>query len=262
MNTNFETIKSEILRRAKEAHACTEQFSRAYKSEDMAQLCTVIKDNFRWACNNKVLTVDLLEQYEIEFAEHEIYVNISVERGFMLCDSATVKAWGNATVKACDSATVKAWGSATVKACDSATVKACDSATVEACDSATVEACDNATVKACDNATVEAWDSATVKAWGNATVEAWGNATVKAWGNATVKAWGNATVKACDSATVEAWGNATVKACDNATVEAWGNAYCTSYSTIECKLSDNAIYRMRSSNTVYYTSDDIKFEKQ
>lgn len=46
MNTNFETIKSEILRRAKEAHACTEQYSRAYKSENMAQLCAVIKDNF------------------------------------------------------------------------------------------------------------------------------------------------------------------------------------------------------------------------
>ena len=120
MNTNFKTIKSEILRRAKDAHACTEQFSRAYKSEDMAQLCTVIKDNFWWACNNKVLTVDLLEQYKIEFAEHEIYVNISVERGFMLCDSATVKAWGNATVKACDNATVEAWGNATVKACDNA----------------------------------------------------------------------------------------------------------------------------------------------
>ncbi len=190
MNTNFETIKSEILRRAKDAHACTEQFSRAYKSEDMAQLCTVIKDNFWWACNNKVLTVDLLEQYKIEFAEHEIYVNISVERGFMLCDNATVKAYGNATVKAC--------GSATVEACGSATVEACDSATVEA--------------------------------------------------------WGSATVEACDSATV--------KACDSATVKAWGNAYCTSYSTIECKLSDNAIYRVRSSNTVYYASDDIKFEKQ
>ncbi len=158
MNTNFETIKSEILRRAKEAHACTEQFSRAYKSENMAQLCTVIKDNFWWACNNKVLTVDLLEQYKIEFAEHEIYVNVSVERGFMLCDSATVKAYG--------------------------------------------------------------------------------------------------------SATVEAYGSATVKAYDSATVEAWDNAYCTSYSTIECKLSDNAIYRVRSSNIVYYASDDIKFEKQ
>ena len=139
MNTNFETIKSEILRRAKEAHACTEQFSRAYKSENMAQLCTVIKDNFRWACNNKVLTVDLLEQYKIEFSEHEIYVNVSVERGFMLCDSATVEAYGNATVEAYDSATV------------------------EACDNATVEACDSATVKAYGNATVEAYDSATGK---------------------------------------------------------------------------------------------------
>ena len=184
MNTNFKTIKSEILRRAKDAHACTEQFSRAYKSEDMAQLCTVIKDNFWWACNNKVLTVDLLEQYKIEFAEHEIYVNISVERGFMLCDSATVKAWGNATVKACDNATVKAWGNATVKACDNATV----------------EAWGNATVKACDNATVKAWDSATVKACDSATVEAWGNATVKACDNAYCTSYSTIECKLSDNA--------------------------------------------------------------
>ena len=106
---------------------------------------------------------------------------------------------------------------------------------------------------ASDNATVKAWDNATVKAWGNATVKAWGNATVKAWGNATVKAWGNATV--------EAWDNATVEASGSATVEAWGSTYITSYSIIECKLNEKAIYRIRESNTIRYTSDNIKFEK-
>ena len=96
---------------------------------------------------------------------------------------------------------------------------------------------------------------------GNATVKASGNATVEASGNATVKAWGNATVEASGNATVEAWGNATVEAWDNATVEAWGNAYITSYLTVECKLSDNTIYRIRESNTIRYTSDNIKFER-
>ena len=188
--TNFEAIKAEILNRAKAARACTEQYGRAYKSETLQELCNVIKDNFHWCFDNKVITPDLLMQYREDFAQNDIFINISVQSGFLLCDNATVEAWGNATV----------------------------------------EARGNATVKACDNATVEAW----------------GNATVKAWGNATVKAWGNATVEACD----------------NATVEARGNAYCTSYCAIECKLLDNAIYRVRSTNTIYYSSDKINFIKQ
>ena len=204
--TDFEAIKAEILNRAKAAKACTEQYSRAYKSETLQELCSVIKDNFRWCFNNKVITSNLLMQYREDFAQNDIFINISVRSGFLLCDNATVKAWGNATVEACDNATVEAWGNATVEACD------------------------------------------------NATVKAWGNATVKACDNATVKAWGNATVKA--------WGNATVEACDNATVEAWDNAYCTSHRIIECKLSNNAIYRVKSTNTVYYSSDNINFIKQ
>ena len=196
--TDFEAIKAEILNRAKAAKACTEQYSRAYKSETLQELCSVIKDNFRWCFNNKVITSNLLMQYREDFAQNDIFINISVRSGFLLCDNATVKACGNATV----------------------------------------EACDNATVKACGNATVEACGNATVKAWDNATVKAWDNATVKTWGNATVEAWDNVTVEACD------------------------NAYCTSHRIIECKLSNNAIYRVKSTNTVYYSSDNINFIKQ
>ena len=164
--TDFEAIKAEILNRAKAAKACTEQYSRAYKSETLQELCSVIKDNFRWCFNNKVITSNLLMQYREDFAQNDIFINISVRSGFLLCDNATVKACGNATVKAC----------------------------------------------------------------------------------------GNAAVEAC--------GNATVEACDNATVEACDNAYCTSHRIIECKLSNNAIYRVKSTNTVYYSSDNINFIKQ
>ena len=58
--TDFEDIKAEILNRAKAAKACTEQYSRAYKSETLQELCSVIKDNFNWWVNNKVITSDLL----------------------------------------------------------------------------------------------------------------------------------------------------------------------------------------------------------
>jgi len=228
--TDFEDIKAEILNRAKAAKACTEQYSRAYKSETLKELCSVIKDNFNWCFNNKVITSNLLMQYREDFAQNDIFINISVRSGFLLCDNATVEAWGNATVEAYGNVTVEAYGNATV------------------------EAYGNATVKAWDNATVKAWDNATVEAYGNVTVEAWDNATVEAWGNATVEAWGNATVEAC--------GNVTVEACGNVTVEAWDNAYCTSHCIIECKLSNNAIYRVKSTNTVYYSSDNINFIKQ
>ena len=213
MDINFNLIKDEILRRAKEARACAEQYARAYKAETMQDLCNVIKDNFDWAYRNMVIDTALLMLYRDDFAKNGIFVNTSVSKGYLLCDNATVRAYGNATVRAYGNATVEALG--------------------------------NATVRACDNATVEAW--------GNATVEAWGNATVEACDNATVEALGNATVEACD--------NATVEACDNATVEALGNAYVSSYAIVECKLSENAIYRVRSTQTVFYASDNITFKK-
>ena len=57
----------------------------------------------------------------------------------------------------------------------------------------------------------------------------------------------------CDNATVEAW--------DNATVKAWDNAYVSSYAIVECKLSGNAIYRIRRDNIIRFASDSLKFEK-
>jgi len=203
------------------AGACTEQYGRAYRSNVLPELCEVIKDNFCWCCSTNVINADFIVQYREDFARNKIYANISVESGYLLCDNATVEACGNATVEACDNATVEACGNATVEACDNATVRAYGNATVEACGNATVEACDNATVRAC--------------------------------GNATVRAYGNATVEACD--------NATVEACDNATVEAYGNAYCSSTCMIECRLSGNALYRVRSTNAVYFASDSINFGK-
>lgn len=124
----------------------------------------------------------MLIQYRKDFAQNDIFINISVRGGFLLCSNATVKALGNVTV----------------------------------------EAYDNATVEACDNTTVNVYD----------------NATVNVYDNATVKAYCNTTVEACD------------------------NAYCTSRCIIECKLSNNAIYRVKSTNTVYYSSTDINFIKQ
>ena len=261
---NFSEIKQEILDRARRAEACRPEYGRAAAAETLGDLCTVIKDNFNWCCRNGVIDAPLLEKYKEDFAACDIYVNTDAERGFLLCDgNATVEAYDNATVVACFNATVEAYDNATVVACDNATVVAWNDATVEAYDNATVVACFNATVEAYDNATVVACDNATVVAWNDATVEAYDNATVEAWNDATVKAYGNATVEGWgDDTTVEAYGSATVEAYGNTTVEAWNSAYCSSWSLIECKLSDNALYRVHATNTVYYADANIKFQKQ
>jgi hypothetical protein len=194
----FNEFKNEILRRAKEAKACIEEYGRAYKSDNFSELMQVFKDNFNYAIRNKVIDPSLIEACKEQFNANQIYCNVSVTEGFLL---------------------------------------ACDNATVEAHDSATVKAHDNATIEAQNGVTVEAWASAIVRAWDSATVEAWDNVAVKAHDNATVEAQ------------------------NGVTVEAWDNTYIASCHAIGCKLRDDAIYRIRESNTIRYASDNIKFEK-
>ena len=154
---NFLELKDRILASAREAQACREQYKRAYSSENAEELIEVIKRNFRWCVENKVLTVSLIDEYKDLFTENGIHCNESVDSEYLLADNATVEAWGNATVRACDNATVEAWG--------------------------------------------------------------------------------------------------------NATVEASGSVYVTSYHTIECQLSDKAIYRIRETDTIRVASDGLKFER-
>ena len=78
--------------------------------------------------------------------------------------------------------------------------------------------------------------------------EVGGNAIACVRGNATIQnVRGNATIQ-------NVWESATIQ-------NVWENAYISTYSLIECKLSDNAIYRIRESNTILYASDEIKFKK-
>ena len=195
---NFEAIKTEILKRAREHQACTEQYGRAYKSKNLAEMMQVIKDNFHWACRHDVVTPDIIEQYREDFAANDIYLNVDANRGFVLCVKATVNAFGTSTVEA----------------------------------------------------------------FGKAMVTAYDYSTVMTYDYSTVVARNNSTVVACNSATVVAYGCATVKAYNNATVKAFDDSYCTSLNMIECKLNDNAIYRLKSKNIIFYANDEIKFVKQ
>lgn len=176
METNFNEIKQEILRRAKKASACKSEYGRAYAAENLYELSEVIKDNFDWACDYGVLTVDLIEQYKEDFSANDIYANQNVKYGYLLCSNAKVEVYGNTIVKA--------YGNSKVEAYESATVEAFDSTAVRAYDSTMIQANNNVTVKAYNTATVEARGRATVKAFNNATVRAYGNSTVEAHNNA------------------------------------------------------------------------------
>ena len=160
MESNFDEIKQEILRRAKAASACKHEYGRAYTAENLYELSQVIKDNFNWVCSHDVLTVDLVEKYKEDFAANDIYANQNAESGYILCSNATVKARGNATVAACGNTMVESFDSTKVEAYDNATVEAYRYATVTAYGNATVRAYGSSTVKACDNAKVRACDGA------------------------------------------------------------------------------------------------------
>ena len=164
----FEEVKEELLRRAKEAGACTDGYRMGLEAKNKADLLKAITENWRWVLvSARIIDAEYLENNfaEEELNEAGIYVSGIHET------STVAFACGSATVKACGSATVEAFGSATVEAFDSATVEAYDSATVKACGSATVKACGSATVVACDSATVVACGSATVVAYDNSYVE-------------------------------------------------------------------------------------------
>ena len=164
----FEELKEDLLERAKKHNACQDGYRMGLNAKSKQDLLKAITDNWYWVLSvSKMIDANYLENNfsEEELAEAGIYTrkeHLSNAKSFA-CGSATVKAYGSATVEACDSATVKAYDSATVKAYDSATVKAYDSATVEAYGSATVEACDSATVEAYGSATVEACNNSYVE---------------------------------------------------------------------------------------------------
>ena len=118
---NFKEFKTEMVSRCKSKSACTTEFKRVLDSENYKELITVLTDNFSWSCNNKIIDIELLEKVGNKtLNKYDLAINVTVIKGFLLVDNATVEAWGSATVEARDSATVEAGGNATVKAWDNA----------------------------------------------------------------------------------------------------------------------------------------------
>ena len=163
---NFESSKKEILRRAKKADACSGQYSRAYKSENAAELLEVIKDNIYFACNSMGISPDILSFLfsEDDLIKSHLYLNgnhaIELKEGknhiiLLGSSSANVETFGSssANVKTLgsSSANVKTWGrsSANVKTLDSS------SANVKTLDSSSA----NVETFGSSSANVETWGS-------------------------------------------------------------------------------------------------------
>ena len=109
----FEEFKTTILERAKKECACKEQYSRALKSDTFEDLMSVIKDNFLWATENKIIDPILINEYKQEFNGNNIWCNENARNGFLLLTgNTTAEATGNTTVRAYDNTTVEAYGNA------------------------------------------------------------------------------------------------------------------------------------------------------
>ena len=85
----------------------------------------VVKDNFSWVVENRVLDGKFIDKWSVEFSVNEIWHNQSVSRGYLIVS-------GNTTVIASDNTTVIASGNTTVMASGYTTVIAYDNTTVRA----------------------------------------------------------------------------------------------------------------------------------
>ena len=125
----FVKFKSEILKRAKESNAWSGEYKKTYTTESFSDLFKAISDNFYWCCKNKVIDCKLLTDLGLDIChENNFWVNESSGNGFLIVDSATVRASGSATVRASDSATVRASGSAYINSYSSIEHKISDRA--------------------------------------------------------------------------------------------------------------------------------------
>lgn len=141
----YQEIKSEVLIAAKSSSTCSDEYRRAAKCKSMDELAQVMRDNFIWLCNAKVLTRESIARWGL--SSHRIHHNEDCGAGAFLL------ATGSATVSATGSATVTAHGSATVRAYDSAYVNSRSIVRCEAYDNAIVRNADR-TITIADKSSV------------------------------------------------------------------------------------------------------------
>lgn len=92
----------------------------------MDSLLAVVRDNFRWAVRNDVLTGEFIDEWKDEFATGNIWHNCNVENGYLLATEGRFVARGNSSVVARGNSSVEAYGNSSVVAWGNSSVEAWD----------------------------------------------------------------------------------------------------------------------------------------
>ena len=125
MNTDYEKIKSDLLKFGKENGACVEQYQRLYKAESIEEVIAVVKDNFWWCAKYRDFADVIMDNRE-QFSEHKIWVNEDVEIregvGYLLSTEGEINATSydtstiNATSYGTSTANVTSYDTSTINA--------------------------------------------------------------------------------------------------------------------------------------------------
>ncbi len=137
----FEEFKKEILKRAREAETCADEYKRAYIAKDFAELVKVICDNFNYCCNKKIIDAELIEPMNELLYPLGLCANVAtVNNCFILLS-------GSSTAELYGSSTAELYGSSTAKLYDSSTAELYDSSTAELYGSSTAKLSGSSTAK-------------------------------------------------------------------------------------------------------------------
>jgi len=249
----FKELKEEIIKRAKEKNACVNAFKKACESETIEQLMEVVKNNFNWCCCN-ILDANFINKYKSEFNKNNIFCNESVNSGYLLVtDTCTIYGNDNCTINGYDKCTIEGNSNCTINGYDKCTIEGNGNCTINGNDNCTIYGNGNCTINGNDNCTIYGNGNCTIYGNDNCTIYGNDNCTINGYDKCTIEGNGNCTINGYDKCTIEGNGNCTIYGNDN--------CYIYSYSIKECKLNNNAIYRVIETNTIYYASDNIKFEK-
>ena len=227
----FDELKKEILCRAHEARACTEQYGRAYRAETLEALMQVVRDNFHWCCINDVIDGALIDAYREEFNEGKIWHNEkSITEGFMLMDgNSRGEFYGNSQGVFYGNSRGEFYG--------------------------------NSQGEFYGNSRGEFYGNSQGVFYGNSQGVFHDNSRGVFHDNSRGEFHGNSRGVFYGNSQGVFHDNSQGVFYDNSRGEFHGNSQAFSYSVKECRLHDYALYRITSLNEVRYADPDMRFVK-
>lgn len=80
----FQSLKNELLKNVAEVGAYGFGFNPISESKDIYNLMNVVKTDFRYLCDNDIITECIINEYKEIFNSHDIFCNESRESGYLL----------------------------------------------------------------------------------------------------------------------------------------------------------------------------------